>query len=439
MIDAVSNPMLEDDDELTETVTNPMLEEDDEPRTTPPSGRFVGLRLPNRPVPVAVPESTNPAPTLAPESRPGATAQRVPADTRKRLNGPVVKAENLGKEGYDSLGRRIVRRARREHVTEKDARKLAFVAMSGVTTAEAVSLIQFAKATGFQSEERQLPAVGTVTNRFWKLARMGHLNAWMVNRNIVWTITEAGIAAAQEHGYLLDELATPKDLSGYKERSVQHMLSVSMAMAKFVSPAGLMRETLQIEPVPLEAILTEPFIKRAQARLEAEVFARKQAGEDITYGAERKRLLREARTAIKEGRLTWAMFMEAYPELWTLGQPAGSKALPQHDADFIVALEQGRSTAESRSILVEVELSKKPWDDYVALLHTFQREVIDPAVIERVVYQTNIPSLEDTLRAVDAKEGLGLFDSGRLVVSQLTDRWGNRLKYKQKTIGKPKN
>ena len=432
----VFNPMLEDDEEVVETVSNPMLEDDEETTasasrpvtaTAAAAPRFAPIRLPQRAVeaPARVEQVTRPTPAVE--------------DNRKRLSGPVGKPENVGKEGFDSLGRRIVKRAPRARATEKDALNLAFIAVSGVTTDEAMSLLQVAKQTGFQKTGGSLVTPGTVARRMWQLSRMGYVHAWQVNNKFVWTITEEGIVAAQAHGYLQDDLATPKDISGLKARSVQHKLSISMAMAHFLSPANLLKDALGLEAVGLDSIIGEAHILRAQEEIEQDVFKRSNAHENVTYGSERARIIREARVRIREGRLSWGSLMEAHPELWTIGQPPtdGAKVLGKHDPDFAVSLETGRGE-ESRSILVEVELSKKKRPQYEELLRTFQREVIDPVIYERVVYFTNIPSLEATLRDIDESNGFGLFASGRLVVLPLTGRNGSTIRYKQKTIGQPK-
>lgn len=437
MTDTLINPMLEDDDEVTTTVVNPMLEDEDERTPEVSATRFRKIQLPTRrPVEVA-PEPQTVKVQEEPEEP---VAVRVDPQTRKRVAPAVIKPENIGKEGYDALGRRIVPRALRRHATKKDAKKLAFIAIAGAATASTISRIEFAEKTGYQESEGVLVSAGTVTNRLWELAKMGYVDAWLVNRSFVWTITEDGIAAAQGYGYLIDDIVTPKDLNGWLPRSVQHVLAVGVAMAMFLSPVGEMREALGIEPVSLGDIVSEPHIKRGQADLEADVYRRRKAGEDVTYGAERKRLIREARENIRAGRLSWDFFMEAYPELWTTGQPStpGSKAMGQHDPDFAIALLSARVGERSAAKCVEVEITKKSFPDYERILSTMHPELLDPVVYESYVYITTIPSLEETLRAVDAKLGLGLFDSGRLVVMTLTDRDGNPARFEQKTIGKPK-
>lgn len=429
----VFNPMLEDDEEVTASVSNPMLEDDEEnhvaadvPAERP--SRFGNLRLPQAERATSVPATERIQVPLKEQ------------DTRQRFTGAVSKPENIGKPGFDSLGRRIVKRAPRARATAKDAVKLAFIAISGVATDEAISMLQFADKTGYQGANDQLVSVKTVARRLWQLNKMGYVHAWSVNGRFVWTITEAGLAAAQSFGYLLDELATPKDISGWTARSVQHKLSISMAMAHFVSPAGLLKESLGIDPVSLDDLIGEAHIVRAQDEIEKDVFSRRNAHENITYGSERARIIREARERIGKGRLAWSDFMDSYPELWTIGQPPmdGARVLGKHDPDFAVSREAGRGE-HSRSILVEVELSKKKRPQYEELLRTFQREVIDPVVYERIVYFTNIPSLETTLRSIDEAERFGLFASGRLVVLPLTGRDGSGIRYKQKTIGQPKN
>ena len=121
------------------------------------------------------------------------------------------------------------------------------------------------------------------------------------------------------------------------------------------------------------------------------------------------------------------------PSLLTVGHPKthDERLKDCHQPDIAV-VPAGRTTPRSENILVEVELSRKSWQEYTEILATFAEEFNNPFVYNRGIYFTTIPQLNKILRAVDQQNGFGLFDKGQLLVLPLVDRDGKKIDPKAK-------
>jgi hypothetical protein len=135
--------------------------------------------------------------------------------------------------------------------------------------------------------------------------------------------------------------------------------------------------------------------------------------------------------------LRWSSLIERHPELLTLGLPRTESDAGKlvYQPDLAVLRDERRTGPKTQNLLIEVELSKKSWTAYDAILSTLAAELSKPYVYERAVYfyvGTQIPTL---IKKVDAAGEYDLIKSGRLVLMPLTDRNGKEIEL-QKRIEK---
>ncbi|MDQ1130908.1 hypothetical protein [Microbacterium sp. SORGH_AS_0888] len=440
MLDTAINPMLDDDDEVTTEVVNPMLEDEEVSEPVGSTGRFTGLRLPTRPD-VAAPVKPE-APVKVVREQPrvvAAPSLTVPAPKKKphRLGGPVVKPENIGKEGYDSLGRKKTGSPRFKP-TELDALFLAHLAKFRVAYAEDLAELAYAKVLPMNAATATptLLSERAVTKRLERLRAKGYVGTKNDKRGkTVWGATQDGVEVARSFGLLAHENdAHPKSFTDMGWSPSDHFLQISRIAARFASPAGMFQDTLNVGPVDHSALVAEHQIGSAFARATDRWRALKGEGRELDYPAFRESVLAAAQKKVAEGRLAWNEMLAAYPVLWMIGNYGEEKQA--HPCDFIVNREAQRTGRDSESIAVEVELSIKSWDEYVALLRSFAKELSTLAVFGYVAYlvPTNKTGrdIEKMLRAVDRSEDLGLFDSGRFLVLPIYNRDGSNLELRRK-------
>lgn len=440
MLDTAINPMLDDDDEVTTEVVNPMLEDEEVSVPAANAGRFTGLRLPERPVAVAPVQPEAPvkmtqarAPVVAAPTVEVTTAKKKP----HRLGGPVVKPENIGKEGYDSLGRKKTGSPRFKP-TENDALFCAHLAKWRVAYADDMGDLAFAEQLPMNPETGApvLLKERAVTKRLERLRAKGYVATRNDKRgNVAWGATLDGVDLAQSYGLLANANdAHPKIFTDMGWIGSDHFLQISRVAARFASPAGLFKDTLGIGPVEQSAMLSEHQVGSAFARATDRWAALKKDGRELDYPAFRESVLATAQKKVAEGRLAWNEMLAAYPMLWMLGNYGEEKQA--HPVDLIINREAQRTGPHSESIAVEVELSIKLADDYVSLLRSFAKELSTLAVFGHVVYfvPTNKTGrdIEKMLRAVDRSEDLGLFDSGRFLVLPIYNRDGSNLELRRK-------
>lgn len=117
--------------------------------------------------------------------------------------------------------------------------------------------------------------------------------------------------------------------------------------------------------------------------------------------------------------------LTAHPVLYTIGYPRreGSKLKHVHQPDLVINLDNERKE-KARNLLVEIELSKKSWEEYDKILATLKAELARPYVYAKAVYFTVGEGVENLLRKVDATGDYGLFSSGLLIVLPICDRDG---------------
>lgn len=347
-----------------------------------------------------------------------------------------TSAPEFGQPGYrkgESNPRKGTPRAR---ITELDARLLAFIGNFPGADTEALSMINTAQPTKFGSGGG-ITSLSTTERRLAKLKKLGAVEKYRQPTTGIYCygLTGLGFSSARDYGYQMDH---GRGISGISISRLTHYRMIAQVAAQLASPAGFFKDSLGIEPVELEHLISENAMRSAYEPVRAMLQDRKKEGKSHDFGKWRSDKLTQAVSTVKDGRLPWSALLEAHPVLLTLGQPKreGSKTKPVHQPDLAVNLDGSRADHWSKSLLVEVELSKKNWDEYDQILATFAAELKQPFVYRRAVYFTIGTQVETLLKKIDEAGGYNLISSGKLVVLPLTHRDGSVIAQKKRiTVG----
>lgn len=317
-----------------------------------------------------------------------------------------------------------------KRVTEGNARLLAFAGAFPGADSEAFSVLSARQDLMEKTGKMVLPTVKGTETRLRKLERLGVLEKYKSPFTKVnhYSLTHPGECAAWSFGYSLNNAASLDRVS--KARATHYQMIAHVA-AQLASPQGFFRESLGIEPVPFDALISEHQMRAAYEKVNKDLKKKKEAGEEHDFGEWRLGALRQANQHVKDGLVSYADVVEAFPFLLTVGHPEieGERFKSVHQPDLAVNLDADRNDRYGKNLLIEIELSKKSWDDYHSILNTFRVELEHGFVYSRVVYFTSGPQVGTLLRKVDAAGEFGLFKSGRLVVLPLLDRSGNEIRF----------
>lgn len=315
----------------------------------------------------------------------------------------------------------------RGRVTESNARLLAFAGMFPGADCEAFSVLNVSQSSRF-GEGGGLHTVGSTDQYLRKLYNLKALEKFRDASSGVtsYGLSKLGVTYAREFDY---DLAHEAPLDGISLERLKHYRMIAHVAAQFASPGGFFKESLGIAPVELDQLISEHEMRAAFTPVQRKLSENKKQGKSNDYGKLRVDLLKRALGEVQEGRIEWGDLLTAYPVLYTLGFPRreATKLKHVHQPDLVINLDQDRKQ-KAQNILVEVELSKKSWDEYDAILATLKAELEKPYVYARAVYFTIGSGVETLLRKVDKSGEYGLFDSGKLVVLPICDRDGEPLR-----------
>jgi len=327
-------------------------------------------------------------------------------------------------------------------VSAGNARTLAFLGPFPAADSEALSMI------AHRGESRLypggvLPTVKGTEKRLRKLERLDTLDrhknpATGVNH---YGITKNGIAAAWSFGYDMEHASTTHKLSFER---LNHYRMIAHVAAQLVSPEGYFRGSLGIEPVALDQLWNEKKMRNAFDPIKRMLDEQRKAGQSGSFAQWRSAKLDHSVAAVKSaiakaeddeakrriGGLRWSSLVERNPELLTLGldETADYSGKSIYQPDLAVIRDQRRGGSRAQNLLIEVELTKKNWNTYDAILSTLSTELQQPYIYSRAVYfyvGSQIPTL---IRKVNAAGEYGLIESGRLVLIPLTHRDGTEIK-----------
>ncbi|QIM15959.1 hypothetical protein G7067_05245 [Leucobacter insecticola] len=314
-------------------------------------------------------------------------------------------------------------------ITEGNARLLAFVAKFPGADSEAFSVVS-ARNDKAVAGRIVLPTVKGTKKRLLKMEQLGAVARYRdtSTRTVHYSATQQGIDALWSFGYSAEHAATLNKIS--KSRAA-HYRYIAHVAAQFASPQGYFRDSLGIEPVALECLISENEMRAHYEPVKQKLKEAAKRGESKDFGRWRKNELEASLTEASQGKILWSDITESRPALLTLGQPqrAGTETKAVHQGDLAVIRDADRDGVKARNILVEVELSKKSWDAYNSILKTLKMELDHGFIYERAVYFTVGPQVENLLKKVDARGGYGLFESGKLIVLPILDRDGTPIRF----------
>lgn len=315
----------------------------------------------------------------------------------------------------------------RGYVTEGNAHYLAFAGRFTGADAEAFSILMNRQPNTFTAENR-LPSIGGTEKRLRKLVKLDALARVRdaVARQSIYSLTPAGSSYAQEFGY---DMRHTTSLDRKAKSRLRHYRLIAHVAAQLHSPEGVFKESLGIGPVPLRNIIPEQEMIAPYKTIER--LLRTQAGKTGTadFGTWRREALKAVVTKVKEGKIGWQDMVEMQPALLTVGHPRreGSILKQVHQPDLAVVLDDERADARAKNLLVEVELSKKSWEDYNAIFATLKAELDRPYIYSRAVYFTVGNEIPNILKKVDAAGEYNLIRDGKLVILPIVDRYGVKL------------
>lgn len=399
----------------TQNFHNPLLDDDDEEVIAPTARRVLNL-----------PRTASAQPATAPKGEP-----------------------KFGEKGFRKGVPNSRRGTPRARATEIDAKILSHCAQWPACTADAVSVLH--RTAMNQISNGDLMTVGGAEVRLAKLQKMGLIEKdRALDGSIVWGTTDAGIHAARQHGYLLDDHAVTKN--GFRDMSygmMDHFRYIGLVAALLKSPEGFFKDTLNLDPISPEQLISESQIRREQQWVskmlteEAKASDKTARDGDNLFGAWRTKTLAKAISEVNAGKLALNEIVERYPELRTLGQPpikitdeqgnpVDKPVKGTHFPDLVVDFEANRTTKTSSSIAFEIELSRKSNRELEAILRTYAKEFEHSLIYGHVVYPVINMVFEKRLRQIDKWNDFGLFDRGLITVIPITDRWGTLAKLKKK-------
>lgn len=308
----------------------------------------------------------------------------------------------------------------RGYVTPGNARYLAFAGMFPGADKEAFSILTNRQENRF-APAGELPTIGGAEKRLRKLVKLEALNSVRdaVARKTIYSLSPLGFGYAREFGYNMDFGAT---LHTKAKSRLRHYRMIAHVAAQFASPAGFFKDTLGVDPVDFESLITEQQMIAQHKQL----MERLKRDKRNDFGRWRTEEVDRVLAALKAGKITWEDITEFSPALRSIGFTSvneDSKLKPLHQPDLVVELPRD-SNGHSNSLLVEIELSKKPWADYHRILATLKEELKQPFMYKRCVYFTIGNEIPNILKKVNAAGEYGLIESGKLVILPIRDREG---------------
>lgn len=351
------------------------------------------------------------------------------------IEQPEPTAPKFGEPGFGAGIPRPHKGSPRARITEADSLFLRFAGMLPAADAEAFSLLRNSTATNLNPAPGGLLSVRGAEAILRKLHKLDAIDRF---RHAGTGITSYGLSRngfgyARGFGHALEYGATMNGIS--LERLAHYRLCAHVG-AMFASPAGFFEDSLGIGPVSLDQIITEHAMRGAYEPVKQGLDQRKKEGKTSDFGAWRKIKLDQAIESMRAGKLAPADLIEAHPVLLTLGMPRveGIKGKAVYQPDLAINLDQNRTAAKSSNLLVEIELTRKSFEAYDAILRTIKAETDRPYVYARAVYFTIGKSVENLLRKVDAAGDYGLFASGRLTVLPITHRDGTPVQLNRRVV-----
>lgn len=348
------------------------------------------------------------------------------------LPNPQLTTDDAATNGHETPSRKGKPNKRagspRARITAENAHYLAFASLFPAANSEAYSVLANRQDSNLGRLSGGLPTVASTENKLRKLHKLGTLDRFRqaTTGDYLYGITPLGNGYAQEFGY---GIGKPEPIVGLSLERLNHYKMIAHVAAQLASPQGFFKDSLGLEPVSIENLYTEQAMRRPFSQVKRMLDEQAKQGKPTDFGRWRTTKLQEAIQQVKDGKLDWSDLIEAYPVLLTLGQPQreGMKSKVIHQPDLAIILDQDRDEPRSKNIMVEVELSKKTWQAYDAILATLKAELDKPYIYSRAVYFTVGTQIPTLLKKVDAAGEYNLISSGKLIILPIRDREGNAI------------
>lgn len=339
---------------------------------------------------------------------------------------PLEQPKATTKPGFPKGQKNPRKGSPRARVTDIDARLLAFTGHFPCADAEALSVLSF-KQEGPTSAAGGLPATNSLKARMRKLEKLGAIKSFRhaATGAISYGITKDGAAYARDFGYNMDHW---RGIEGISLERLTHFRMIANVAAQFASPAGFFVDSLGINPVPLENLISENTMRGEYSpikqRLKEE--SSKEA-KSASFTKWRSRAIEQVLREVEAGKYEWRDMVATRPVLLTVGRAAtdGQRQPKQvYQPDLAINLDAERKDSRGLNTLVEVELSLKSWEAYDEILRTIDMETKQGHVYMEAVYFTVGSQVETLLKKIDRAGEYNLFSSGRLKVLPLLHRDG---------------
>ncbi|PPF82982.1 hypothetical protein C5B96_08580 [Subtercola sp. Z020] len=310
------------------------------------------------------------------------------------------------------------------HITEGNARLIAFTGMFPCVDAEGLSMLSNRQETRF-APGGELTSIKGTKQRLNKIVRIGALKKTtnMATRVEHYGITDNGIGSAWSFGYTLER---PDKLDNLSKSRLTHYQMIAHVAAQFASPQGFFRKSLGVGPVPLDNLVSEKMMRGSFDPVMRKIKAKPTADHRGDFGRWRADVIKSASEAVNAGRLQWSEIVEQRPALLTVGaaQRGDTKLKAVHQHDLTVILDGDRTGPRAKNLLVEIEISKKSWEEYDAIFATLAAELKEGSIYDRAIYFTHGVQISSLLRRVNARGSHGLIESGQLRIFPLLHRDG---------------
>ncbi|MDF2559482.1 MAG: hypothetical protein K0R99_928 [Microbacterium sp.] len=331
----------------------------------------------------------------------------------------------FGEPGFGKGKPKVQPGTPRARLTPIDEYYMVYIKTLTGASAEALSMIRERNETNLDLVVGGFPTIKSIENRMRKLKKLGmvfaerHIGTGVTS----YSLTPLGIDALESAGYDIDDADT---LIGATLERLHHYKNISQVGAMFA--AGLFEDSLDVGPVPIENLVSEKAMRGASAPLKAELRKLRAEGQPGDWGPRRElELQRATLRAQKTG--DWTQFVRTNPAVLTLpiAASAGKKFKGVYEPDLAVILDDARTGAKARNLLVEIELSKKSEPAYHAIFKTLEAEFAKPLVYSGAVFMVIGEMVANRIRKVNAEGKYGLIESGQVQILPITHRDGTPL------------
>lgn len=318
-------------------------------------------------------------------------------------------------------------RPSRARITEKDALYLAFLSKFPAADAEALSYLSLRESNPFGAPEGELTDPSGITKRMLKLTRLGAVNRHrsVVSGTTHYGVTEFGHEATRHYGY---DIPAYRSIDGLHISTLEHHRCIALTAAKFASPIGAFKETLGIDPVPLDLIISEKEIDRAYVRTRDKLKTLRDSGKDhATFPLYRKTALQKMLKQVTDGTTDARYIIRNHPEFLTVSTPSSKNGAYKdiHKPDLALRLDDIRrqpTGTKAKNWMCEIELSSKTADEYERIMRTLRADLSEGTTYEKVIYFTGTKGIANALRQADDNAGTGLIDARRLHILTIEGR-----------------